>query len=265
MHYAFLAPWDGEHNVEQQSILSLNHVTRTFGGINALSDLSIAIDRGKITGIIGPNGAGKTTTFNIITGAYTPSSGTVEFRGNTISGKPTFEIAQGGIARTFQNIRLFKSMTVWEHLLVAQGRKRFDFHKFCSVGSRSGPSVRQAEAALEAFGLTDHRDKRAGSLPYGIQRKVEMARALTQDPHLLLLDEPIAGMSHEEASELSDLLKKLSTDGLSILLIEHDMGFVMGLCDQLFVLDFGKLIATGSPEQVRTNPAVLDAYLGGED
>lgn len=250
--------------VSKDIILSLDDVTRTFGGVKALTNVSIEIEKGKITGIIGPNGAGKTTTFNLITGAYTPSSGSIHFRGQCLEGKKPFQIARLGIARTFQNIRLFSSMTVWEHLLVSQRSSGANFDRFSPFSSKRSLAFRQAEKALEAFGLTAHRERIANSLPYGLQRKVEMARALTTDPHLLLLDEPIAGMIHEEADELRHLLKALCRDGLTILLIEHDMNFVMKLCDNLHVLDFGRLIASGMPGEIRTNPVVLDAYLGSE-
>ncbi len=245
-------------------LLSLANVTRTFGGVQALTDVSIDIPAGKITGIIGPNGAGKTTTFNIITGAYTPSSGDLYFGEERLTGLKPHQIARVGIARTFQNIRLFSSMTVWEHLLVAQRGEGGTLERFLPIAGRRTKAVEQAERALEFFGLAAYRDRLARALPYGIQRKVEMARALTAGPRLLLLDEPVAGMNHEEAEELRLLLQQLCGDGLSILLIEHDMTFVMNLCHLLYVLDFGRLIASGTPDEVRVNPVVLDAYLGSE-
>ncbi|MEP9380008.1 ABC transporter ATP-binding protein [Aquabacter sp. CN5-332] len=245
-------------------LLSLIDVTRTFGGVQALSNVSLDVHAGGITGIIGPNGAGKTTTFNIITGAYEPTAGEIYLSGQRMTGLRPYQIARAGIARTFQNIRLFSSMTVWEHLLVAQRPKGAALSRFLPAGLSKTQAAVEAERALTFFGLEKFRDRPARSLPYGLQRKVEMARALTAKPHLLLLDEPIAGMNHEEAEELRLLLLKLCQDGLSILLIEHDMTFVMNLCERLYVLDFGRLIAKGTPDEVRTDPVVLDAYLGSE-
>src|SRR6202044_1844652 len=174
-------------------------------------------------------------------------------------------IARAGIARTFQNIRLFADMTVWEHLLVAQPHSAFPLRRLLPMRWGSPEALRRAKEVLEFFDLGDVRDRIARSLPYGIQRKVDMARAVTAGPKLLLLDEPVAGMNHDEANTIRKLMLKLRDNGLSILLIEHDMAFVMNLCDHLYVLDFGVLIAQGRPEEIRVNPAVLDAYLGQAD
>ncbi|WP_132030792.1 ABC transporter ATP-binding protein [Aquabacter spiritensis] len=245
-------------------LLSLVDVTRTFGGVQALSGVSLDVAAGRITGVIGPNGAGKTTLFNVITGAYTPTAGEIYLDGARLTGLKPYQIARAGIARTFQNIRLFSSMSVWEHLLVAQRHDGSVFGRLLPAGLARSKAGREAEKALVFFGLEKVRDRPARELPYGTQRKVEMARALTANPRLLLLDEPIAGMSHEEADELRHLLMRLRADGLTILLIEHDMTFVMNLCDRIHVLDFGRQIAHGTPEAVRTDPAVLDAYLGAD-
>jgi len=244
-------------------LLALDRVTRIFGGIHALTDLSLAIAPRQIVGIIGPNGAGKTTTFNVITGAYRASSGQVALDGRTITAEPPHLIARAGISRTFQNIRLFGDMTVWEHLLVAQPHAGAAWRRLLPPRLANPQALHRAQEVLEFFELGDVRDRLARSLPYGLQRKVEMARAVTARPKLLLLDEPVAGMNHDEAETIRRLMLKLrAEEGLSILLIEHDMAFVMNLCDHLYVLDFGVMIAQGKPDEVRANPAVLDAYLG---
>ncbi len=242
--------------------LKLDHVTKTFGGVHALSDLSLEVAPGQIVGLIGPNGAGKTTTFNVITGAYRASSGTVLLDAHDVTSEPSHRIARAGIMRTFQNIRLFSDMTVWEHLLVAQPHTGSMVRRLLPTRFSDSRTIERAEEVLEFFGLGEVRNRLARSLPYGLQRKVEMARAVTARPKLLLLDEPVAGMNHDEAEKIRDLMLRLREGGLSILLIEHDMAFVMNLCDHLYVLDFGVLIAQGRPDEVRTNPAVLDAYLG---
>jgi branched-chain amino acid transport system ATP-binding protein len=242
--------------------LELDRVTKTFGGVHALTDLSLEVGAGQIVGLIGPNGAGKTTTFNVITGAYRASSGAVLLDGHAVTDEPPHRIARAGIMRTFQNIRLFSDMTVWEHLLVAQPPAGSVMRRLLPTRFSNPHVIERASEVLELFGLGDVRNRLARSLPYGLQRKVEMARAITAPPKLLLLDEPVAGMNHGEAETVRSLLLKLRASGLSILLIEHDMAFVMNLCDHLYVLDFGVLIAQGGPDEVRTNPAVLDAYLG---
>jgi branched-chain amino acid transport system ATP-binding protein len=246
----------------QNPLLALDGVTVTFGGIRALDNVSLAVLPGQIAGIIGPNGAGKTTTFNVITGAYRASAGAVRLDGHAITHEPSHRIARAGIARTFQNIRLFADMTVWEHLLVAQPHSEFALLRLLPTGWANPQVLERAEEVLAFFGLGEVRDRLARSLPYGLQRRVEMARAVTARPKLLLLDEPVAGMNHDEAEEIRRLMLKLRDGGLSILLIEHDMAFVMNLCDTLYVLDFGVMIAKGVPDQIRRDPAVLDAYLG---
>ncbi len=248
----------------QQPLLRLTAVSKSFGGIRALSDVSMTIPANQIVGIIGPNGAGKTTLFNVVTGAYRASSGEVALEDMAITHWAAHRIVRAGISRTFQNIRLFAGMTVWEHLLVAQPHRGAPARRLLPARFADPAAWKRAEEVLVLFGLHHHRNNLARTLPYGLQRKVEMARALTAGPRLLLLDEPVAGMNHEEAVELRALLLRLHAQGLTILLIEHDMNFVMNLCHRLYVLDFGVLIAEGTPAQIRADPAVLDAYLGSE-
>jgi branched-chain amino acid transport system ATP-binding protein len=245
-------------------LLTLDNVSKIFGGIRALSNVSLSVPPDRIVGVIGPNGAGKTTLFNVITGAYRAPEGNVVFDGKDMTQWPSHRIMRAGIARTFQNIRLFGSMTVWEHLLVAQPHQGNMLRLVLPARFADPVAWRRAEEALDIFGLGAYRDTVARTLSYGLQRKVEMARALTTGPKLLMLDEPVAGMNHDEAEELRLLLLRLQGQGLSILLIEHDMPFVMRLCHQLYVLNFGSLLAEGTPAEVRSNPAVLDAYLGSE-
>jgi branched-chain amino acid transport system ATP-binding protein len=245
-------------------LLQLSKVTKSFGGITALSGLSCEVPQGKIVGVIGPNGAGKTTLFNVITGAYRADGGEVVFNDAPITQWRSYRIARAGVVRTFQNIRLFGSMTVWQHLLVAQPAQGSLLHRALPTRWADRAAIARAEQVLAFFGLESVRDQSARSLSYGAQRKVEMARALTAGPKVLLLDEPVAGMNHDEAEEIRHLMLRLRDGGLTILLIEHDMSFVMNLCDYLYVLDFGLLIAQGRPDEVRANPVVMDAYLGAD-
>jgi branched-chain amino acid transport system ATP-binding protein len=245
-----------------QPRLEVSGTTITFGGIRALNDISLKVLPKQIVGIIGPNGAGKTTTFNVITGAYRPNKGEVRLDGQTVTAKPSHLIARAGISRTFQNIRLFGDMTVWEHLLVAQPHNGLPLRRLLPARWANPQALQCAQEILAFLRLEEVKDRIARSLPYGVQRRVEMARAVAARPKLLLLDEPVAGMNHDEAEEIRQLMLRLRDSGLSILLIEHDMTFVMNLCDYLYVLDFGVVIASGRPDEIRTNPAVLDAYLG---
>lgn len=247
-----------------EPLLNLAGVSKNFGGIRALADISLDVAPNCIVGVIGPNGAGKTTLFNVITGAYRADAGEVVFDGRPVTRWPPHRVVRAGIARTFQNIRLFASMTVWEHLIVAQPRRNSIVRDVLPMRWADPAARSRAEQALQFFGLEKYRDSIARTLPYGIQRKVDMARALTAQPKLLLLDEPVAGMNRDESEELRALLLRLNEGGLSILLIEHDMAFVMNLCQQLYVLDFGALIAAGAPADIRNEPAVLDAYLGSQ-
>ncbi|MDR3346322.1 MAG: ABC transporter ATP-binding protein [Campylobacteraceae bacterium] len=249
-------------------MLEIKNITKRFGGVSAITDTSFSVNKGEIYGLIGPNGAGKTTMFNIITGNYKPTEGIVEFDGRKISGLKPYEIVRLGIARTFQNIRLFKSMSVLENVLIG-----FDYHaKYTFFESmfrlpRFFKHEREIKkAALEILKYLDldrFADDKATDLSYGQQRKVEIARALATSPKLLLLDEPAAGMNPAETKELASLLQKAKVDfALTILLIEHDMKFVNALCDKVLVLDYGKSIFEGAPCDAIRDKEVVSAYLG---
>lgn len=238
-------------------ILETRDVVVRFGVLQAVSQASIRVEVGQVTGLIGPNGAGKTTCFNVITGLQEPTSGKVFFDGRDITNKNPFKRARMGIARTFQKLEVFGSLSAAENILVAaEQRKSWD---------RSGFDPRAVcDDLLERIGLTDVRDFMVGTLPTGTARLVELARALASNPKVLLLDEPSSGLNEEETEEMASLLRMLVADGLAVLLVEHDMSFVMGTCNFIHVLDFGKIIATGTPAEVQADPIVQAAYLGTE-
>ena len=258
-------------------VLSLEHVTKNFGGLVAVDDVSFDVREHEIYGLIGPNGAGKTTIFNLITGIYGLSKGSVSFYGKPLVEFKPFQIAQEGITRTFQNIRLFKKLTVYENVLTAchqdadynifQTLLRFrGLGKLGKFSAQEAVLKKKTQELLRLMCLWEYRDMVASNLPYGLQRKLEIARALALNPKLLLLDEPAAGMNPEETQQLMRLICDIrSRFSLTVLIIEHHMDLIMGLCDRVFVLNFGKPLAEGTPEQVQNNEHVIEAYLGKED
>lgn len=288
-------------------VLTLNNVTKRFGGLTAVGDVSFEIKEGEIFGLIGPNGAGKTTIFNLITGVYTITEGEIHFHGN---GRPQlvaeadpygtgfwndlkrrfifkpnkpFQIAEMGITRTFQNIRLFKKLSVYENVLTACHRSAsyglfvsffpwkvpftdIVLPPFKGVAAQEKALNEKTEELLKMMGLWEYKDMTAANLPYGLQRKLEIARALALDPKLLLLDEPAAGMNPEETLALVDLIKEIREKfHLTVLIIEHHMDLVMNLCDRIYVLNFGRYLAQGAPEEIQNNKDVIEAYLGKEE
>lgn len=254
-----------------EAVLELKMVNKEFGGVQAVKDMSFTIARGELAGLIGPNGAGKTTIFNLVTGVYDVTSGDIEFKGNNINKLKTFQVVSRGIARTFQNLRLFAASTALENVMTAaQQHYKYSFFEAISHMGRWKPmetaTRRESMELLEIVGLSDRSNQAAGTLPYGLQRRLEIARALSLRPELLLLDEPAAGMNADEVEQLNDLITGIHKDfKLTILLIEHHMDVIMHICPHIICMNFGAKIAEGSPDKIQNHPDVLKAYLGAEE
>lgn len=252
------------------ALLKVTKLSKAFGGLRAVSNFDVAIEKGELVGLIGPNGAGKTTVFNLLTGVYEPTEGDIEFDGKSIVGLKPYQITQRGVARTFQNIRLFGELSVLDNVKIAYHFhvKYGLFESVLRIGRYFGEEDEitvKAERFLEIFQLSHRKDEIAKNLPYGEQRRLEIARALAAQPRLLLLDEPAAGMNPQETQQLMEMIRWIRKEfGLTILLIEHDMSLVMGVCERMYVLEYGSIIAHGTPTEIKNNPRVIEAYLGEE-
>lgn len=249
------------------TLLSLSHVTRRFGGLTAVDDVSAEIDKGALVGLIGPNGAGKTTLFNLISGFTPPSSGEIRFKGERIDGMKPFDVARRGMGRTFQNLRIFPNMSVFDNVSVGAIGSIGVGPLSTLIGgkARADAISERTYAALEAVGLADDAKELAANISYGKRKYLEIARALAMQPDLLILDEPAAGLNDSETQGLAAFIRKLHASGVTILLVEHDMGLVMSICERVIVLASGRKIADATPVGVKADPAVLEAYLGVDE
>lgn len=252
------------------TLLEVKNLTKNFGGLTAVGDVTMELHEGELVGLIGPNGAGKTTLFNLLTGVYEPSEGTITLAGTILNGKAPSKIASLGLGRTFQNIRLFKNMTVLENVLIGLGNHGkaevlASFLRLPAFYKNEEELKNKAIDLLKIFDLDGDADTLAKNLPYGQQRRLEIVRALATEPKILFLDEPAAGMNPQETAELTQLIRKIKEEfGITIILIEHDMSLVMEVTERIYVLEYGRLIAHGTPEEIRNNKRVIEAYLGGE-
>ncbi|MCO4473682.1 branched-chain amino acid ABC transporter, ATP-binding protein [Streptococcus infantarius subsp. infantarius] len=252
------------------ALLDVKDLTKNFGGLTAVGDVTMHLDKGELVGLIGPNGAGKTTLFNLLTSVYEPSEGSVSLDGTLLNGKKPYKIASLGLSRTFQNIRLFKDMTVLENVLVGMANQNnphllASFLRLPKFYSSEEKLHQKAMKLLAIFDLDGDAETLAKNLPYGQQRRLEIVRALATEPKILFLDEPAAGMNPQETAELTQLIRKIKEEfNITIMLIEHDMSLVMEVTERIYVLEYGRLIAHGTPDEIKNNQRVIEAYLGGE-